>query len=179
MQTNRYGQPIGDPVPGWQPRPRPDAVTLAGSYCRLERLDPNRHPGELFDADRADLDGISWTYLPYGPFEDLESYCAWVSEVSAQHDPYFFAVIDTDPASPTRDRASAVLSLLRVQPDAGSIEVGHHLLARAAADPRVDRGAVHAHELRLRRPQLPTLRMEVRRPQCAVPKGGRAARVHL
>jgi RimJ/RimL family protein N-acetyltransferase len=102
----------------------------------LERLDPNRHPGELFDADRADLDGISWTYLPYGPFEDLESYCAWVNEVSAQHDPYFFAVIDTDPASATRDRASGVLSLLRVQPDAGSIEVGHIHLSPALQQTR-------------------------------------------
>jgi RimJ/RimL family protein N-acetyltransferase len=136
VQTNLYGQPVGDPVPDWQPRPRPDAVTLTGSYCRLERLDPGRHAGELFAADRADTDGTSWTYLPYGPFDDLESYAAWVSEVSAQDDPYFFAVIDTDPGSPIRDRASGVLSLLRVQPDAGSIEVGHIHLSPALQQTR-------------------------------------------
>ena len=96
VQTNVHGQPVGDPVPGWQPRPRPDAVTLTGSYCRLNRLDPDRNAGELFAADRADTDGTSWTYLPYGPFDDLESYTAWVSEVSSPDDPYFFAVIDTD-----------------------------------------------------------------------------------
>ena len=87
--------------------------------------DPNRHAGELFDANRAETDGTSWTYLPYGPFDDLESYTTWVSEVAAHDDPYFFAVIDTDPGSPTSGRAAGVLSLLRVQPDAGSIEVGH------------------------------------------------------
>ena len=128
-------------------------MTPTGSYCRLERLDPGRHAGELFAADRADTDGTSWTYLPYGPFDDLESYAAWVSEVSARDDPYFFAVIDTDPGSPIRDRASGVLSLLRVQPHAGSIEVGHIHLSPALQQTRVDRGAVPDHELRLRRPR--------------------------
>lgn len=42
-------------------------------------------------------------------------------------DPLFDAVIDTDPRSDegTTGRAVGVLSLLRVQPDVGSIEVGH------------------------------------------------------
>src|SRR4029453_6052600 len=105
-------------------------------YARRGGLDPGRPAGELFAADRADTDGTSWTYLPYGPFDDLESYAAWVSEVSAQDDPYFFAVIDTDPGSPIRDRASGVPSLLRVQPDAGSIEVGHIPLSPALQQTR-------------------------------------------
>jgi RimJ/RimL family protein N-acetyltransferase len=126
MQTNAYGQPIGDPVPGWQPRPRPDVQTLTGSYCRLERLDPARHTDDLFTADQADADGTSWTYLPYGPFAERENYAAWIKDVGAQPDPYFFAVVDTEEeSSPTAGRAIGVLSLLRVQPEAGSIEVGH------------------------------------------------------
>ena len=136
VPTNAYGQPVGDPVPGWQPRPRPDAVTLTGSYCRLERLDAGRHGAELFAADRADTDGTSWTYLPYGPFDDLGSYAGWVSQAAAQDDPYFFAVIDTDPISPARDRAAGVLSLLRITPDAGSIEVGHIHLSPALQQTR-------------------------------------------
>jgi RimJ/RimL family protein N-acetyltransferase len=123
--TNAYGQPIGDPVPGWQPRPGPDVRALIGSYCRLERLDPARHADELFTADRADADGTSWTYLPYGPFADRADYTAWAMDVAAQPDPYFFAVVDTEESSPTSGRAVGVLSLLRVQPEAGSIEVGH------------------------------------------------------
>ncbi len=136
MQTNAYGQPVGDLVAEWQPRPRPDAGTLTGVSCRLERLDPARHAADLFAADRADIDGTSWTYLPYGPFADLDSYAAWVAEVSAQDDPYFFAIIDTDPASRTRDRAVGALSLLRIAPAAGSIEVGHIHLSPALQQTR-------------------------------------------
>jgi RimJ/RimL family protein N-acetyltransferase len=122
---NAYGQPIGDPVPGWQPRPRPDVQTLTGSYCRLERLDPARHADDLFTADQADTDGTSWTYLPYGPFADRADYTTWIIDAAAQPDPYFFAVVDTEEPSPTSGRPIGVLSLLRVQPEAGSIEVGH------------------------------------------------------
>jgi RimJ/RimL family protein N-acetyltransferase len=125
MLTNASGQPIGDPVLGWQPRPRPDVQTLTGSYCRLERLDPARHADDLFAADQADADGTSWTYLPYGPFADRTDYSAWIAQVTAQHDPFFFAVVDTEEPSPTSGRAVGVLSLMRVQPEAGSIEVGH------------------------------------------------------
>ena len=131
MQTNVHGQPVGDPVPDWQPRPRPDTLVLSGTSCRLERLDEGRHAVDLFAADRADTDGTSWTYLPYGPFADLETYAAWVRDVSAAADPYFFAVIDTGPGSPTRGRAAGVLSLLRVTPAAGTIEVGHIHLSPA------------------------------------------------
>ena len=51
-------------------------------------------------------------------------------------DPLFYAVIDTDAGSPTRDRAVGVLSLLRIMPDAGSIEVGHIHLSPALQQTR-------------------------------------------
>jgi RimJ/RimL family protein N-acetyltransferase len=125
MQTNAYGQPIGDPIPDWQPRSRLDVQTLTGSYCRLERLDPARHADDLFTADQADAYDTSWTYLPYGPFAHRADYTAWVTDVATEPDPYFFAVVDTDERSPMSGRAVGVLSLMRVQPEAGSIEVGH------------------------------------------------------
>ena len=126
MRTNAYGQPVGDPVLGWQPRPRPDVQTLTGCYCRLERLDSARHAEDLFTADQVDADGTSWTYLPYGPFADRTTYAAWIAQVAAQSDPFFFAVVNTEETSPTSGRgAIGVLSLMRVQPEAGSIEVGH------------------------------------------------------
>lgn len=69
--------------------------TLAGRYCRLERLDPRSHAEELFAADQRDLRGGSWTYLPYGPFADLAAYRAWVQQVCSGEDPCFYAIIDT------------------------------------------------------------------------------------
>jgi RimJ/RimL family protein N-acetyltransferase len=124
---NELGQPVGDPVPGWSARPLPAMPTLGGQYCRLERLNADRHAGELFAADQADVRGETWTYLPYGPFPDLKSYTRWARAAAADSDPFFYAIIDTDSQADriTAGRAVGVLSLLRVQPEAGSIEVGH------------------------------------------------------
>lgn len=46
-----YVQPIGNPVPGWSPRPLPRRANIEGRYCRLEPLDAERHGPELFAAN--------------------------------------------------------------------------------------------------------------------------------
>jgi RimJ/RimL family protein N-acetyltransferase len=149
VTINELGQPVGEAIPGWARRPLPTEGVLSGDYCRLERLRPDRHAEQLLEADLTDVTGASWTYLPYGPFADLETYRRWVEEVSASDDPLFYAVVDTDPiAGPVSSgRAVGVLSLLRIQPDVGSIEVGHvhfsPLLQRR-------RGATEAHYLLMR-----------------------------
>ena len=122
MQINPLGQPVGHAVPGWSPRQPPTARELAGRYCRLERLDPERHAEALFAADRHDVRGESWTYLPYGPFTELGAYREWVREAGRGADPRFYAIIDLDTGTGS---AAGVASYLRIQPDAGSIEVGH------------------------------------------------------
>ncbi|MFN3615046.1 MAG: GNAT family N-acetyltransferase, partial [Rubrimonas sp.] len=93
-------------------------------YARLEPLDADRHGPALFQANAAD-DRI-WTYLPYGPFADPAAYRAWLADAAARTDPLFFAVIDK-----ATGRAAGVLSFLRIDPDAGSIEVGHICYAPA------------------------------------------------
>lgn len=126
MEINTLGQPIGQVVSGWTPRRRPAASVLAGRYCRLEPLNPDCHAEELFTANRRDGRGESWTYLPYGPFVDLESYRQWVEQACSVDDPLFYAIIDTDsPSGSVAERAVGVLSYLRIQPEVGSIEVGH------------------------------------------------------
>ena len=118
MAVNALGQPVGDPVPGWQPRPRPTAAVLPGRWCRLERLDAGRHAAGLWRADQLDTTGASWTYLPYGPWPEPAAHRAWVEEVSAQDDPRFYAVV-------TDEGAVGVASYLRATPEMGTIEVGH------------------------------------------------------
>lgn len=125
MDTNELGQPVGPVVPGWTPRARPRQAVINGNYCRLERLVPDRHAPELFSADQRDLRGESWTYLPYGPFDGLASYRQWVAQAGSTEDPLFYAVIETDSATGAAERAVGVLSFLRIQPEIGSIEVGH------------------------------------------------------
>ena len=80
-RTNEHGQPIGEPLPaGWMPPPAPSAVTLEGAFVRVEPLDPTAHARDLFEAGRVDTTGASWTYLPDGPFESLDSFAAWLSK---------------------------------------------------------------------------------------------------
>jgi RimJ/RimL family protein N-acetyltransferase len=93
---------------------------MEGRFCRLEKLDPALHAASLYVANSLDADERMWTYLGYGPFDSEEAYRAWVDEVSHKSDPLFFAIIDRE-----SDRAIGVASYLRIDPRAGSIEVGH------------------------------------------------------
>jgi len=118
--TNALGQPIGRPVPGWQPPPRPGREPMTGRYCRLEAVDPARHAAELHDANGLDAAGAMWTYLPYGPFPDVGAYRTWMESTCAAADPHFHAIIDL-----TSGKAVGLASYLRIDPANGAIEVGH------------------------------------------------------
>ncbi|HYI35072.1 MAG TPA: hypothetical protein VEX39_00575, partial [Thermoleophilaceae bacterium] len=72
--VNNLGQPVGFPLAGWVPPPAPPREPMSGRFCRLEPLDPERHAEALFEANTADVDGRSWTYLAYGPFQSLADY---------------------------------------------------------------------------------------------------------
>jgi RimJ/RimL family protein N-acetyltransferase len=117
---NHLGQCVGFPVPEWAPPPLPPREPMTGRFCRLEPLDLARHTAALFEADAADTDGRSWTYLAYGPFDSLPNYRAWLSANCLGSDPLFFVILDTGDGRP-----AGVASYLRIAPAAGSIEVGH------------------------------------------------------
>jgi RimJ/RimL family protein N-acetyltransferase len=130
-EVNRLGQPLGWRVDGWTPPVYPPREPMVGRTCRLEPLDV-AHAPDLHAANLQDRDGANWTYLPYGPFDTLDAYVAWVTGVAAAADPQFHAVIDLASGKPV-----GVASYLRIDPGAGSIEVGHihysPLLQRTAA----------------------------------------------
>lgn len=132
QRVNALGQPIGAPVPDWKPPPHPPAVVLAGRYCRVEPLDPDRHAAALFAANALDPSGRNSTYLFFEPFETLAAYRTWVEQSCRGADPMFFAIVDA-----VRGTATGVAAYLRIAPAAGSIEVGHinfsPLLQRTAA----------------------------------------------
>ena len=126
MSINELGQPVGPAVAGWTPRPRPEAAVLKGRYCRLERLDARQHAEQLFDADQLDGRGESWTYLPYGPFAAFADYRRWVEKVCEDPELVFYTIVSTDPAAAGPEHSAVgVLSLLRMQPETGVMEVGH------------------------------------------------------
>lgn len=120
IEVNSFGQPIGFAVPEWTPPNRPLREPMVGRFCRVEPLDIDRYADELYRANCLDTDNRIWTYLPYGPFESLESYLAWMNRACRGDDPLFHAVVDG-----TTGKAVGVASYLRIDPDNGSIEVGH------------------------------------------------------
>jgi len=119
-KINNLGQPIGFAVPNWKPATPPSLKVLAGRFCRLEPLDSTQHAADLFTAYSLDAGGKNWTYLPYGPFESLASYSDWMDQWCAGSDPLFFAIV-----SQMTGKAVGVASYLRIDPEHGSIEVGH------------------------------------------------------
>lgn len=117
--TNDLGQPIGLPVEGEFPRPTPPYTPMTGRFCSVVPLDVNRHAPGLYRAFANDADGRNWTYLPYGPFESEADFTAWAQANCMDADPMFHTVLDAN------ETPVGMASYLRVQPAAGSIEVGH------------------------------------------------------
>jgi RimJ/RimL family protein N-acetyltransferase len=101
----------------WTPPPLPPRTAIAGRYTRLEPLAP-AHAGDLHQAFAEDAAGAMWRYLPHGPFPAPEAYRAWFDGARLLHDPLHFAIRMQD------DRLGGTLSLMRITPQAGSIETG-------------------------------------------------------
>jgi RimJ/RimL family protein N-acetyltransferase len=120
LERNAMGQPIGALVPGWKAPASPTGSPMQGRFARLERIAPERHAKQLHSANARDVEGRNWTYLPYGPFDDFDRFRAWLDESCCGEDPCFYAVIDL-----AQGEAVGLASYLRIDPDAGSIEVGH------------------------------------------------------
>jgi RimJ/RimL family protein N-acetyltransferase len=109
---------LGELVQGWTPPPRPGYEALEGRVVRLEPLVADVHAADLFRAFSGH-DAL-WDYMPYGPFASMSGYHRWAKEREAGEDTRFFVL---------RDRAGGhcggIASFLRIDPAAGSIEVGH------------------------------------------------------
>jgi len=117
--VNQLGQPIGFPVPEWQPRLRPPRDPMDGRFCRLELFDPDQHCGDLFDAYAPDRQGRIWTYLPYGPFVDFAAFRDLMRVHFAGSDPLCHVIIDRNDG-----RAAGMASYMRIDPPMGTIEIG-------------------------------------------------------
>ena len=97
---------------------RPVHTVLEGRTCRLRPLDAARDAASLFPFVHGPQGNELWDYLPVGPFADLSTFQAYVGSIASSTDPLFFCV--ADPA----DTALGWLSLLRIDPSHGVIEVG-------------------------------------------------------
>ena len=123
-RVNEHGQPIGDPVPDWVPRPRPAPVTLVGQTVRLEPLD-NTHADSLYATLGSPQDAPFWTYRPDEMPPDRAAMAAWLGGVSASPEWVTFVLV------PIGGVPSGLATLMRIEAATGSVEVGGIIFARS------------------------------------------------
>jgi RimJ/RimL family protein N-acetyltransferase len=123
-RTNEHGQSIGDEVPGWVARQRPERVTLPGRTVTLEPIGPE-HAEALYAALCAPDDAWRWTYRPHEMPASREESDALVEQMAAATDVVTFAIV------PTGGPAEGHATLMRCDPDMGSVEVGGIIYGRA------------------------------------------------
>ncbi|OJJ45742.1 hypothetical protein ASPZODRAFT_152745 [Penicilliopsis zonata CBS 506.65] len=127
------GLPVGLPV-DLPPAQLPSASTLPGRTVSLERL-TLEHADGLFaclggtDAAHRPL----WTYIPDGPYEDVDSFRASLAAKIASAN-YFFAVIDRRAVvdgTPNSlfGREVGYICLMRIEPAHFCVEMGHVLFS--------------------------------------------------
>jgi RimJ/RimL family protein N-acetyltransferase len=98
----------------WAPVQPPAPGELAGRYVTLRPVSA-ADAEALFEVSR---DPAIWTYLPYGPYADVEGMRARLQEIEGSTDPLFFTIV--------RDGApQGIASYLRIEPGHGTIEIGH------------------------------------------------------
>lgn len=116
---NEFNQTVGFAVKNWQPALRPTKNILQGQYCTLELFDISKHAAKLFSALQINNLGESWTYLPYGPFENENEFSAWLQKAMQDPTVVFYAILDN------KKNPIGICSYLAINPEHGSIEVGH------------------------------------------------------
>jgi RimJ/RimL family protein N-acetyltransferase len=123
-RNNAHGQPIGEPVAGWAPRPFPERRLLSGRYVRLEPVSGDHAPG-LHESLAGPDDDPLWTYRPGERPADLAGMTVLVAAAEAATDAVTFAIV------PKGEGPQGLASLMRVDPAHGSVEGGSIIFARA------------------------------------------------
>ena len=118
MRYNDYQQPIGDALPDYRAGETPSVDCLQGRYCRLEKLDAERHGNDLYEVYGPEAPEQSFTYLSLNPVADRAELETLLKRMEESTDPYYLAVIDQD------GRAVGTLALMRINPAHRVIEVG-------------------------------------------------------
>jgi RimJ/RimL family protein N-acetyltransferase len=112
--------PRGEPIDFRAPRP-PKREPLRGRYVLVRPLDAIGDAESLYAVSHPPGgDPGIWTYLPDGPYEDLEDMRRSLVNSQASADPLFFTLVPQSIGRP-----AGVASYLRITPEHGAIEIGH------------------------------------------------------
>lgn len=139
-EVNEFGLPVGDVVTDWQPRPRPEPVSLSGRYVRVAPLS-SAHYAELFKTLCGPEDGALWTYRPTDRPATLPD--LWMHLAAALESPLGVAFTLIPLEGEYAGVPAGLASYMRIEPDTGQIEVAGVLFARALQRTRAATEAVH------------------------------------
>ncbi|KAA1425765.1 GNAT family N-acetyltransferase [Nocardioides antri] len=139
-EQNAFGQYVGDVVPGWEPRPAPEPVTLQGSYVRVIPLS-SVHYADLYDAVCGLEDGGLWTYRPIARPTSLADLWMHLAELVDSPVDLTFTLVPTE--GERADRATGIASYMRIDPRTGQVEVAGVLFGRALQRTRAATEAIH------------------------------------
>lgn len=116
--VNQYDQWVGEALPDWLPRPRPQKINLIGQFCRLEPLSPT-HGQALFTAWHSINDERDWTYFSTPRPVSPQACDALIAANAASEDPLHYAVVDLKTGL-----AVGTVALMRIDPANGVVEIG-------------------------------------------------------
>ncbi len=111
--------PLGDPV-DFRPVPRPRRVVLRGGHVLIRPLDAADAEALYSTSHPPQGDPAIWTYLPEGPYLDVEEMRSALRRAQSSEDPLFFTLAPLPDEWP-----GGVASYLRIVPEFGVIEIGH------------------------------------------------------
>ena len=113
--------PVGDFVPSVSEVRVPRRMDYEGEYIALSPLDSKKDAPGLFACSHGtELVEQLWTYMAYGPFEDVSDMQAWLEGIEDSEDPLFLSVRDR-----VSDRPVGMVSFLNIAPDARRLELGN------------------------------------------------------
>ncbi|HWJ66159.1 MAG TPA: GNAT family protein [Nocardioides sp.] len=138
--TNEHGRPVGEVVPGWEPRPAPEAVTLTGRYVEVRPLTSAQY-ADLFAATCGPDDGDLWTYREVARPTSLPS--LWMHLAALVDSPALvpFALVPLEGGG--AGRAAGIASYARTDVAHGRVEVAGVLLGRTLQRTRAATEAIH------------------------------------
>lgn len=141
---NEWGQRVGDPVPGWQPRRPPGPVTLEGRYVRLEPVSAD-HAQSLHDALCGPDDKALWTYRATDPPADVAAMAQVLAGLATSTESVTLAIVPTGGAraGAAAGEARGMATYTRIEPTHGQVEVASVIYARSLQRTRAATEAIH------------------------------------
>jgi RimJ/RimL family protein N-acetyltransferase len=113
-------RPLGERV-DWTPARAPERAPLHGAHVLLRPVQATRDAKPLYSVSHPpEGDASIWTYLPDGPYESPEHFRQMLEWTERCEDYVYFTLVRL-----RDERALGLASYLNINPQFGTIEIGH------------------------------------------------------